>query len=156
MFDRKVPQAAQLADLNAQLTDLDAQLARASTATSKKSLTDQTVKLKAEREKLLADQQANAWEPNPTELGRSRAAKKIAVSASRSSSATVVAITEGGVPEVIAKRSATPRSTARRISREGAIVPRRFPVILAGESQTPLGERTSQSGRRELAEWSIG
>ncbi len=32
-------------------------------------------------------------------------------------------------------------------------VPRRFPVILAGAGQTPLGERTSQSGRLELADW---
>ena len=32
-------------------------------------------------------------------------------------------------------------------------VPRRFPVILAGENQKPLGERTKQSGRLELAEW---
>jgi hypothetical protein len=32
-------------------------------------------------------------------------------------------------------------------------VPRRFPVILAGESQKPLGERTKQSGRLELADW---
>ena len=32
-------------------------------------------------------------------------------------------------------------------------VPRRFPTILAGLEQTPLGERTEQSGRVELAEW---
>ena len=32
-------------------------------------------------------------------------------------------------------------------------VPRRFPVILKGEDQKPLGERTKQSGRLELAEW---
>lgn len=32
-------------------------------------------------------------------------------------------------------------------------VPRRFPVVLAGENQKPLGERTGQSGRLELAEW---
>lgn len=32
-------------------------------------------------------------------------------------------------------------------------VPRRFPVVLAGRNQTPLGERTKQSGRLQLAEW---
>jgi hypothetical protein len=37
--------------------------------------------------------------------------------------------------------------------REGAIVPRRFPVVLAGDEQTPVGKQTKQSGRRELAEW---
>ena len=37
--------------------------------------------------------------------------------------------------------------------REGAIVPRRFPTIIAGDKQTPIGQRTTQSGRRELAEW---
>ncbi|WP_197442894.1 PSD1 and planctomycete cytochrome C domain-containing protein [Lignipirellula cremea] len=34
-----------------------------------------------------------------------------------------------------------------------APVPRRFPTILAGFDQTPLGEQTQQSGRVELAEW---
>ena len=32
-------------------------------------------------------------------------------------------------------------------------VPRRFPTILAGFKQTPLGQRTQQSGRVELANW---
>ena len=32
-------------------------------------------------------------------------------------------------------------------------VPRRFPVVLAGPDQKPLGERTKGSGRLELAEW---
>lgn len=32
-------------------------------------------------------------------------------------------------------------------------IPRRFPTILAGLNQTPLGEATPQSGRLELAEW---
>ena len=34
-----------------------------------------------------------------------------------------------------------------------APVPRRFPVVLAGTQQQPLGNRTKQSGRLELAEW---
>ncbi len=32
-------------------------------------------------------------------------------------------------------------------------IPRRFPTVLGGLDQTPLGEVTSQSGRLELAEW---
>lgn len=35
----------------------------------------------------------------------------------------------------------------------GEKVPRRFPQILAGENQTPICDRTSQSGRLELAKW---
>ena len=35
----------------------------------------------------------------------------------------------------------------------GPPIPRRFPTILAGPDQIPLGERTQQSGRLELAEW---
>lgn len=38
-------------------------------------------------------------------------------------------------------------------TRLGDVVPRRFPTILAGEKQTPLGERTKASGRLELAQW---
>ena len=34
-----------------------------------------------------------------------------------------------------------------------APVPRRFPVVLAGTKQQPLGNYTKQSGRLELAEW---
>ncbi len=32
-------------------------------------------------------------------------------------------------------------------------IPRRFPTILAGFDQRPIGERTAQSGRMELADW---
>ena len=37
--------------------------------------------------------------------------------------------------------------------RPGPVTPRRFPRVLAGDDQQPLGERTSQSGRLELARW---
>ena len=36
---------------------------------------------------------------------------------------------------------------------QGEPVPRRFPVVLAGDQQQPLGKVTRQSGRLELAEW---
>ncbi|HWB13693.1 MAG TPA: PSD1 and planctomycete cytochrome C domain-containing protein [Pirellulales bacterium] len=36
----------------------------------------------------------------------------------------------------------------------GAVVPRRFPQVLAGEQQSPIDGR--QSGRRQLAEWLVG
>jgi hypothetical protein len=37
----------------------------------------------------------------------------------------------------------------------GSKVPRQFPVVLAGDKQTPIGETTKQSGRLELAEWLV-
>jgi cytochrome c553 len=38
-------------------------------------------------------------------------------------------------------------------SQKGPVVPRRFPVVLAGDNQTPLGKFTKGSGRLELANW---
>lgn len=35
----------------------------------------------------------------------------------------------------------------------GAVVPRRFPIVLAGDKQTPIGQLTKGSGRLELAQW---
>lgn len=37
--------------------------------------------------------------------------------------------------------------------KKGDPVPRRFPVVLAGDKQKPIGEQTQQSGRLELANW---
>ncbi|MBA4066140.1 MAG: hypothetical protein C0501_20965 [Isosphaera sp.] len=38
-------------------------------------------------------------------------------------------------------------------SQKGPVVPRRFPAVLAGDAQTPLGKLTKGSGRLELANW---
>jgi len=35
----------------------------------------------------------------------------------------------------------------------GPLVPRRFPQVLAGDTQTPLGQMTKESGRLQLAQW---
>ena len=35
----------------------------------------------------------------------------------------------------------------------GPVIPRRFPVLFSGESQTPLGDQTTGSGRLELSRW---
>lgn len=153
---KKVPQASRLADIVAQRADLDRQLARAATSTSKKSLTDQLAKLKSEHDKLLADQAKTKWNKNPPEL------KKIAslqsdiakLKAQKITVPTAVSIAEGGVPgSKREKIGDAPVYLRGEYQREGAIVPRRFPTILAGDAQTPLGARTKQSGRRELAEW---
>ncbi|HBO52147.1 MAG TPA: hypothetical protein DD471_09205 [Planctomycetes bacterium] len=38
-------------------------------------------------------------------------------------------------------------------SKLGPVTPRRFPQVLAGDRQEPIGQRTGQSGRLELARW---
>lgn len=151
-----IPQAARLSDLNKQLTDLDSQLAAAKTAASKKSLTEQITKHKAEQEKLLADQQAAGWDANPPELQKIAVLREeiIALRKQKFTAPAVVSILEGGVPGSNRERIGdAPIYLRGEYQREGAIIPRRFPTIVAGENQAPLGERTKQSGRRELAEW---
>jgi len=60
--------------------------------------------------------------------------------------------------KVLALVDGSPADTSLLIrgekSQKGAIVPRQFPIVLAGEKQTPLGQVTKQSGRLELAKWS--
>lgn len=152
----KVPQAAKLAELSVQLADLDGQLVRATTSASKKSLTDQTTKMKVELEKLLADQQTKAWDKNPPEIELiANLRKEIdGLRKEKVKAAAVVAIADGGVPGSNREKIGdAPIYLRGEYQREGAIVPRRFPVILAGPDQTALGERTKGSGRYELAEW---
>ena len=152
----KIPQAARLAAIGQRLPALETQLASASSSTTKKSLTDELAKLKVEQEQLLADQKTAGWELNPPEL-QEIAQFEAKIGELRKQKATgplAVVIAEGGVPGSNRERIGdAPVYLRGEYQREGAIVPRRFPTILAGENQTPLGERTTQSGRRELAEW---
>lgn len=153
---KKIPQAARLADVIAQRADLDGQLSRATTSTSKKTLTDQIAKLKAEQEKLLADQRKKGWDKDPAELDEIAAlrARIAELTKSKITVPAAVAIAEGGVPGSNREKIGdAPIYLRGEYQREGAIVPRRFPTILAGENQTPLGTRIRQSGRRELADW---
>ena len=153
---KKIPQAAQLADLTKKLPDLEAQLAKATTAASKKTLNERIAKSKTEHEKLTADQKAAGWEINPPELQEIAAVRAEIddLQKQKFKAPLAVAIREGGVPgSNRAKVADAPIYLRGEYTREGEVVPRRFPTILAGEKQTPLGERTQQSGRRELAEW---
>ncbi len=153
---KKIPQASRLAELAMQIADLDKELAQTTTSAGKKSLTDQAAKSKAEQEKLLADQKKQAWDLNPPELSEIKASRSnIAELRKQKIIAPIaVAISEGGVPGSNREKIGdAPIYVRGEYQREGAIAPRRFPTILAGESQVPLGERTTQSGRRELAEW---
>jgi hypothetical protein len=153
---KKIPQAAKLADLTKSLPDLEAQLAKATTAANKKKLNEQIDKAKAEHEKLTADQKTAGWEINPPELAEIASIRaEIADLQKRKFQApSAVAIQEGGVPgSNRAKIGDAPIYLRGEYTREGEVVPRRFPTILAGDEQVPISERTQQSGRRELAEW---
>ena len=153
---KKIPQAAKLADLTKSLPDLEAQLAKATTSANKKKLSEQIAKAKVEHEKLTADQKTAGWEVNPPELAEIAAIRaEIADLQKRKFKApSAVAIQEGGVPgSNRAKIGDAPIYLRGEYTREGEIVPRRFPTILAGDEQVPIRERTKQSGRRELAEW---
>jgi len=155
---KKIPQASRLADVVARQSDLDEQLARATTSASKKSLTDQLAKLKTERDELLVDQAKAKWDQAPPEL-QEIAALRTGIAKLKTQIITVptaVSIAEGGVPGSNREKIGdAPIYLRGEYQREGAIVPRRFPTILAGETQTPLGTRTKQSGRRQLAEWIV-
>jgi hypothetical protein len=77
-----------------------------------------------------------------------------ALEKTKASPPVVIGIGDGGVPgsnrEQIGDAPVLIRGDYRK---EGPVVPRRFPEILAGADQVPLGSRTAGSGRLELAKW---
>jgi roadblock/LC7 domain-containing protein len=153
--EKKIPQAARLVAVKTEMTDVEAKLAKA-TATTKKMLTDQSAKLKAELEKLEADQKKNGWATDPPELATIRGLKEKVegLKKTKKTAPTAVVVAEGGVPgSNRAKIGDAPVYIRGDYQREGKVVPRRFPVILAGENQPPLGKKSGESGRRELADW---
>src|SRR5262249_56676657 len=91
--------------------------------------------------------------PELTEMARLRG-QVAGLEKPRPAPPVTIGIREGGVPgstrEKIGDAAIYIRGDHRK---EGKVVPRRFPVILAGEDQVPLGQRTSGSGRLELANW---
>ena len=154
---KKVPQAARLVVLKAELADVEGQLAKA-TAANKTTLTAKASKLMEEQAKLLAAQQTEGWELAPPELAEIKKRQDDArgLRKEKFAGVAVVAIREGGVPGGKRERIGdAPVYLRGEFQHEGQIVPRRFPVILAGEQQPSLGSRTAQSGRRELAEWLV-
>ena len=154
-LEKKVPQAVRLVAVNAELKSLAKQIEGAATANNQK-LVEQQTKLQAEQEKLLADQRKKGWDKNPEELKQIASLKKEIkkLRDQKVQAPQAVAVMEGGVPgsnrEGIGD---APIYLRGEYQREGAIVPRRFPTILAGDKQTPIGELTEQSGRLELAKW---
>lgn len=154
-IEKKIPMAARLVNLRVEMADIEAKLAKAN-ATTKKSLTEQSAKLKTELEKLEADQKKNGWNDNPPELMAIDSLKKQGddLKRTKKTGQKAVAIAEGGVPgSNRAKIGDAPVYIRGDYQREGRVVPRRFPTIIAGESQKPIASESGQSGRRELADW---
>lgn len=154
-LSKKIPKAYRLFAVNEQLQDLRGQI-EAATATAKKKLTDQAAKLAAEEKQLRAEEQAKQWDEHPVELKQILAerARITELVKTKIQGPPAVAIAEGGVPGSNRQKIGdAPVYLRGEYQREGPIVPRRFPTILAGDRQTPIGQRTKQSGRLELAEW---
>lgn len=150
----KIGPALRLYDVRADLKKLPVDLAKA-TGTAKKEMEKRLQALRAVEKKLLADQEQKGWNDSPLELKEVvRLRGQIATLAKAKTPVPAIGIKEGGVPgsnrEKIGDAPIYIRGDHRK---EGKVVPRRFPVIFAGENQTPLGERTKTSGRRELADW---
>jgi hypothetical protein len=127
-----------------------------SATAARRKFEEQLARLKKEESELLADRAAKGWAETPAELPeilrlRNEAAR---LKQTLAAPAMVAAIAEGSVPGSRFERIGdSPVFLRGDYLKHGPIVPRRFPVILAGANQTPLGQRTTGSGRRELADW---
>lgn len=155
-LERAVPHAARLAAINRRLPELATQIEKSTSAGARQKLIEESDRLTAERAELQADQQTHNWDPDPPQLAQAeRLRTRIAdLLKSMRSAPRAAAVLEGGVPGSSRQRIGdAPVYLRGEYQHPGPIVPRRFPVILAGDNQTPIGARTAQSGRRELAEW---
>src|SRR5262249_4048772 len=140
------PGAERLEKLARAIEELDAKVKAAKEGSAKTKLATQLAGLQKDEQK-----EAAAVEPEAlariTEL-RGRIA---ALQQRKAVPPRALATQDGGVPgsnrEKIADAPVLLRGDFRR---EGNIVPRRFPVILAGEQQPPI---IQGSGRLELARW---
>lgn len=148
--------AVRLHALRAQLREMPRRIAAATGATARKTLDGEAAKLRAEEKTLLDDRARRNWPESPAELVEIERLRKQAAALQRSliAAPATISIRDGGVPGSKRQRIGdAPILLRGDYQKEGPIVPRRFPVILAGEKQMPLGRRTTGSGRRELAEW---
>lgn len=155
-LEAKAGPAARLANLRAEFKKLPADMSKATTAAVKKEVEKRFDQLRAEERKLLEDQARRGWRDDPPELAdivRLRA-EVAALEMTKASPPAAIGIQEGGVPgSKRARIGDAPVYVRGDYRKEGPLIPRRFPVILAGADQVPVGQRTSGSGRRELADW---
>jgi hypothetical protein len=142
----KVPGAEKLEKIARDIEALEAKLKAAKAAADKKKVEAELAVKKKEDEKAMAALDAKA-KARVVEL-RNRIAE---LQKQKANPPQVILTQEGGVKgsnrEKIADAPVLIRGDFRR---EGNIVPRRFPVIVAGEQQPRI---TKGSGRLELANW---
>jgi hypothetical protein len=154
-MEAKIGPAARLFKLRADLKKLPTDMSKA-TAAAKTEHEKRLAQLRSEERKLLDDKARNGWREDPPELGDLVLLQsKIAdLETTKASPTGAIGIQDGGVPGSNRERIGDAPIYIRGDHRkEGKVVPRRFPVIFAGDDQTPLGTRTQGSGRRELADW---
>lgn len=141
-----VPGAEQLEKLAREIESLDAKVKATKDAAAKTKLTTQLTTLQEEEKKATAALEADVLTQITELRGRIADLEKQKVVP-----ALAMVTQEGGVPgsnrEKIADAPVLLRGDFRR---EGPIVPRRFPIILAGDAQPRI---TNGSGRLELAHW---
>jgi hypothetical protein len=147
--------AAQLMTVRARLQDLAVQLAKASGA-AKQKLATEIQRHRADEKKLLEDKAHQAWPDNPRALAQivRLRGQVAALEKSKVTPPLAIGIREGGVPGSNRERIGdAPVYLRGDYRKEGPVVSRRFPVILAQGSQVPVGQVTRGSGRLELARW---
>ncbi len=141
-----VPGADRLDKLTREVEALDAKVKATKVAATKAKLETELAALKKEEKKA-----ADALDPAATARVAELRGRIAALQKQQVVPPQAIVTQEGGVPgsnrEKIADAPVLIRGDFRR---EGDIVPRRFPVILAGEKQTRV---TTGSGRLELARW---
>jgi hypothetical protein len=144
-----VPGAQRLEKLGREVAALGARAKAAKAATDKARLEKELAALKNEEKKGNAALEPAAAVRLAELRGRMAALQKQQVAPP-----LVMVTQEGGVPGSNREKIAdAPVLIRGDFHREGNVVPRRFPVILAGEKQPRI---TAGSGRLELARWIAG
>ncbi len=154
-LEKKFGPAVKLMGMRSQIKQAQGKLKKAK-GNSRKKLEKGLKKLQSEEKKLLADQKKKGWDENPPELMEIKQLRKqiAGLRKTKVDPPSCIGAQEGGVKgsnrEKIGDCPVYIRGDFRK---PGGLVPRRFPVILAGEDQVPISEKTKGSGRLELANW---
>lgn len=144
-----VPGAERLEKLTAEVAKLEGQHAATKAVAAKKKLAEQLAAKKAEGQKASAE----VRKLDPAAFARIEKLRGQIADLRRQKAVPALAMVtqEGGVPGSRREKIGdSPLLLRGDIDSEGDIVPRRFPVIVAGEEQPRI---TSGSGRLELARW---
>lgn len=145
---RSIPGAERVLKVDRDIAELESKIQATRVAATKSKLTAQLTSLRQEEKKARDSLEADHLK----RFGLLRD-QMTSLEKQKINPPAAMATREGGIPgsnrEKIGNAPVLIRGDFRR---EGKIVPRRFPVILAGERQTAI---TSGSGRLELAKWIV-